>query len=146
MKFFTIFSLFALMLSLNSYAKPDSAEQFYAVNQDYAKCLDVTLGNFESDTQAQKAMSKFYSAITDNTDKLIALQLQANDETMLLFLEMLQDRKILLGYMVAIMSEPDKAFEAEKERLKKTYDFDWKIVHQELWSLNGCNAIYSSFD
>ena len=91
-------------------------------------------------------MSKFYEAITANTDELIELQIRANDKGMLVFLDMLQDRRVLLGYMVAKMSEPDKAFEANKRQLKKKYDFDWKLVHQELWRTNGCNAIYDSFD
>ncbi|MDC5842517.1 hypothetical protein OPW33_24635 [Vibrio europaeus] len=146
MKFLTSLNLFVLSVSLSSHADIDSAEQLYKVNQDYAKCLDVTLGNFTSDVQAQKAMSKFYRAITVNTDKILGLQLQANDEAMQTLLEMLQDRQILLGYMVAKMSEPDKAFEIEKGKLKKAYDFDWKLVHQELWTTNGCNAIYRSLN
>ncbi|MGF1697913.1 hypothetical protein L4C54_19820 [Vibrio lamellibrachiae] len=146
MKFISSLSLFVLAVSLSSHAVPYSAKQLYTVNQDYAKCLDVTLGNFKSDAQAQKAMSKFYRAITANTDKILELQLQANDEVMQTFLEMLQDRQILLGYMVAKMSEPDKAFEVEKDEQKKAFYFDWKLVNQELWRTNGCNAIYRSLD
>lgn len=146
MKFLTSLCLLALTVSLTSHANTDSAEQLYAVNQDYAKCLDVVLGNFKSDAQAQEAMSKFYRVITANTEQLLELQFQANDEGIMAFLEMLQDRKVLLGYMVAKMSEPDKAFKAEKVQLKETYSFDWKLVHQELWRTNGCNAIYGSLD
>ncbi|EHK7543361.1 hypothetical protein ICR46_003716 [Vibrio cholerae] len=146
MKFLVSLGLLVLTVSLTSHANTDSAEQLYEANQDYAKCLNVVLGNFKSDAQAQKAMSKFYRAITNNTEKLLELELQANDERMLVFLEMLQDRKVLLGYMVAKMSEPDKVFEAEKAQLKKTYSFDWRLVHQELWRTNGCNAIYGSLD
>ncbi|PTP15140.1 hypothetical protein CWO27_08230 [Vibrio sp. 10N.286.51.C3] len=132
--------------SFNSHANTDSAEQLYAVNQDYAKCLDVLLGNFKSDAEAQEAMSKFYKALIANTEQILELQLQANDEGMLAFLEVLHDRKVLLGYMVAKMSEPDIAFEAEKAQLKEAHSFDWKLVHQELWRTNGCNAIYGSLD
>ena len=146
MKFFTALSLIALTVPLTGQTNTDLAEQLYAINKDYAKCLDVALGNFNSETQTQKAMSKFYEAITSNTDELIELQIRANDKGMLVFLDMLQDRRVLLGYMVAKMSEPDKAFEANKRQLKKKYDFDWKLVHQELWRTNGCNAIYDSFD
>ncbi|NUZ09277.1 hypothetical protein HUZ36_00645 [Pseudoalteromonas sp. McH1-7] len=144
MKFLTSLCLLALTVSLTNHANTDSAEQLYAVNQDYAKCLDVVLGNFKSDAQAQEAMSKFFGVITANTEQLIEIELQANDELMLAFLKMLQDCKVLLGYMVAKMSEPDKAFEAKKVQLKEAYSFDWKLVHQELWRTNGCNAIYGS--
>ncbi|WP_258185095.1 hypothetical protein [Vibrio sp. 10N.286.51.C3] len=91
-------------------------------------------------------MSKFYKALIANTEQILELQLQANDEGMLAFLEVLHDRKVLLGYMVAKMSEPDIAFEAEKAQLKEAHSFDWKLVHQELWRTNGCNAIYGSLD
>ena len=146
MKFLTSLCLLALTVSFNSHANTDSAEQLYAVNQDYAKCLDVLLGNFKSDAEAQEAMSKFYKALIANTEQILELQLQANDEGMLVFLEVLHDRKVLLGYMVAKMSEPDIAFEAEKAQLKEAHSFDWKLVHQELWRTNGCNAIYGSLD
>ncbi|CAH6892524.1 conserved exported hypothetical protein [Vibrio chagasii] len=146
MKFLTSLCLLALTVSFNSHANTDSAEQLYAVNQDYAKCLDVLLGNFKSDAEAQEAMSKFYKALIANTEQILELQLQANDEGMLAFLEVLHDRKVLLGYMVAKMSEPDIAFEAEKAQLKEAHSFDWKLVHQELWRTNGCNAIYGSLD
>ncbi len=146
MKFLTSLCLLALTVSFNSHANTDSAKQLYAVNQDYAKCLDVLLGNFKSDAEAQEAMSKFYKALIANTEQILELQLQANDEGMLAFLEVLHDRKVLLGYMVAKMSEPDIAFEAEKAQLKEAHSFDWKLVHQELWRTNGCNAIYGSLD
>jgi hypothetical protein len=68
MKFLTSLCLLALTVSFNSHANTDSAEQLYAVNQDYAKCLDVLLGNFKSDAEAQEAMSKFYKALTANTE------------------------------------------------------------------------------
>lgn len=146
MKFLTSLCLLALTVSFNSHANTDSAEQLYAVNQDYAKCLDVLLGNFKSDAEAQEAMSKYYKALIANTEQILELQLQANDEGMLAFLEVLHDRKVLLGYMVAKMSEPDIAFEAEKAQLKEAHSFDWKLVHQELWRTNDCNAIYGSLD
>ena len=137
------FAIIMSACSSASLAETEETEKLASITKDYARCADVAFANFPSDKEAQKAVKAFYSAMIKNIQAMVDLEQKAGDENIEVTIE-LMGKEILTGYMLKGFTEVDSTYQSEKKELNKQYDWDWKRVHKELWSKQGCNAIYSN--
>jgi hypothetical protein len=141
-KFCTLFTaVFFIFLSTSVYAK-DLEEKLFPVIQNYANCIEAVVGNFKDDESNTEVINLFFNASTKSVRTLINERVKSNDKNILNFIDMLGNKELVIGYMLAKMSEPSKMFKLNKQELQKKYNYDYKLVNKELWSSNGCSAIY----
>ena len=136
-------SVLLIALSFPMIAAAETAETnaLAARTTDYARCLDVTLGHFDSDIRAQEAMKVFYAAMIANIRKSLASELEARSDTVKIMDDMM-GREIMIGYFLKSFSEVDQAYRSEKQKLSEDSNWDWKRVNAQLWARHGCNTIY----
>lgn len=79
----------------------------------------------------------------ENIKKMIELDKISSDETIGFFMNVM-GKDVLVEYFLKGYADGGAIYKAEKEKLIKEYNFDWRRVSKELWSNNGCNAIYEN--
>ena len=131
------------VISVSSIAETKESERLLSIAKDYAKCADVALGNFPSDEESQKAVKIFYSQMIDIIRKVVDAEEKSSDERVSFSID-LMGKEILIGFMLKSVTEVDPAYQKAKKDLKKSYEWEWRPVHKELWSKHGCNAIFNS--
>ncbi len=133
------------MLSPNAAAETEETIKLAKITEDYATCADVALGNFPSDKEAQAAVKLFYKAMISNIEKMLDLEIRADDEVTKLYIDYM-GKEIFTGYMLKAFTDVNLRYQTEKKELEEQYNYDWRRVHEELWSKKGCNAIYATFN
>lgn len=111
------------------------------ITEDYAKCVDVALGNFSSDKEAQYTIKVLYKAMISNIEKMVDLERESKNESTIFFLDIMGE-EVFTGYLLRSFTELDAQYKTQKQKLSEQFDHDWRKVNQQLWSTQGCNAIY----
>lgn len=133
----------ALLVPPLAIADTPEGAKIAARTTDYARCLDVALGNFDSDEKAHEAMKVFNAAMIEDIRAMIALELEAKNESVT-FMHDMMGTEILVGYFLKSFSDVDQNYQSEKKRINESNNWDWRRTDSELWNAHGCNAIYKS--
>ncbi|WP_036781099.1 hypothetical protein [Piscirickettsia salmonis] len=138
-----------LFFSSLSFSETKKAEKLDKIADSYSRCINAAIGNFKTDEQTQKGMKKLFGTLIKNIETMLELELNRKNAKTQDFLNMVEDKKILTGYLLAKFVEPDEVFLSEKNRLKKKISGQnqegiakWKKVNQGLWQRFNCDAIY----
>lgn len=125
------------------YHNKERTQELMKITSDYVNCLNSAMGNFSSNKVDIEVTNKFYEVIILNIKEMLDIEISSNNKMTLTLLDALKDKKILLGFMVAALTQPSTAYESKRNELE-LLKYNWRKVNKKLWSLNGCNAIYNS--
>lgn len=126
-----------------SLAETEETERLAKITEEYAKCADVVLGNFPSGQQSQQVIKAFFKAMLSNVEKMVALERQSENDSARFFLDIM-GKDVFTGFLLKGFSELDEHYKASKQQLNAKFNHDWRLVNQQLWAKQGCNAIYVS--
>ena len=142
--------LTTLPLSINAFADDSNKtmeQQFTELNKlniVYAKCNTVATGSGITDKAAQTGLSKtFFSEMLKNHKKMVKLGLEGEPEAFNFFLELMTADMLAAFFMGTNIVEVNGMVKKDMESLYEKYNFDWKLVHTELWETYKCNEVYS---
>jgi hypothetical protein len=122
-------------------AADGASDRLGKVTEQYAKCLDNTLGNFAKEAEAQAAARRFSAAMLRNVRSIVAQERTKPNPTTMFWLETLGE-EAFVGYLFKSFSDVSEEYRAERQVLEKHNKFDWRRTHQQLWSKYGCDAIH----
>ena len=131
----------AVLLPSVSFSETKETESLGRITEQYGRCADVALGNFDTDKKAQDAGSLFFKAMIKNIRSMIEIEQSQGHENTLLFINMV-GKDIFTGYLLRAFADGNEAYKKEKESLQETNNWDWTRTHKQLWSKYGCDAIY----
>lgn len=136
--------LFALSLLFPyfAYSNTQGADSLLKVTWQYAICADVVIGGFETQEQSQAAYMKFLMAMKKNVGRIVEIDEGNRREDPNIQIKAL-GKEAYIGYFIGLLSAGPDGFQEKKKALVKTYNFDWKRAHIQLWNENGCDAIYN---
>ena len=136
--------IFALVVFLpsNSYSsETKETERLGRATEQYGRCADVVLGNFDTDKKAQDAGGLFFKAMIKNIRSMIEIEQSQGHESTLVFINMM-GIDVFTGYLLRTFTDVNEAYQKEKKALQETNNWDWKRTHKQLWNKYGCDAIY----
>jgi hypothetical protein len=123
------------------FADTKETEILAKVTEDYAKCADVALGNFTSDEKSQQAIRVFFKAMLSNVEMIVAIESKSENESLNFFLDVM-GKDVYTGFLLKGLSELDESYKISKQQLSVQFNHDWRLVNENLWAKQGCNAIY----
>ena len=132
-----------LFFSANTFSETEETNRLAPITKDLARCADVLLGNFENEKDSKAALKTFYSKMIENVTSMV--ELEKNSGKTKRFLEIMP-KQILIGFILRSFVDIDQDYQTQKQSLYEQYDWDWKKVNRELWSKQGCNAIYGTIN
>ncbi len=124
-----------------SFSETKETEDLARITEQYGRCADVVLGNFDTDKKAQDAVGLFYKAMIKNINSMIEIEKKQGHESIILLLNIM-GKDVLSGYLLRAFADDKEAYRKEKKSLEETNNWDWKHTHQQLWSKYGCDAVY----
>ena len=135
-----IFTLVLILPSI-SFSETKETENLGRITQQYGRCADVALGNFDTDKKAQDAIGRFFKAMIKNISSIIEIEKRQGHESTVLSLDIM-GKDILTGYLLRAFADVNETYQQEKKSLQETNNWDWERTHQQLWRKYGCDAIY----
>ena len=135
--------IFALVMFLPSisFSETKETEHLGRITEQYGRCADVVMGNFDTDKKAQDAARLFFKAMIKNISSMIEIEKRQGHESTLLFIDIM-GKDIFTGYLLRAFADVNEAYQKEKKSLQETNNWDWKRTDKQLWSKYGCDAIY----
>jgi len=124
-------------------AETDDTERLSAITEDYAKCADVAVGNFNDDVKIKEAMNVLFDGMTKNIYVMIENEIADKNGKTADFVELV-GKDIAVGYLLKGFVDVNPSYKEEKEIIVKENNGDWRAASKILWKRNGCNAIYES--
>lgn len=113
--------IFALVMFLPSvsFSETKETERLGRVTEQYGRCADVVLGNFDTDKKAQNAASLFYKAMIKNISSMIEIEKGQGHESTLIFIDIM-GKDIFTGYLLRAFADVNEAYQKEKKSLQET--------------------------
>jgi hypothetical protein len=137
----TVLLTLALTCSI-AHASDSQAERLSNATEQFAKCLDNTLGNFTKEEDAQVATRRISAAMLHSIRALVLEERKKPESEAHFWIETL-GQEAFVGYLFKSFSDVSEDYKAERQSLKVKNKFDWRRTQQQLWSKYGCDAIYS---
>jgi hypothetical protein len=135
-----IFTLILFLPSI-SFSETKETEDLALITEQYGRCADVALGNFDTEKKAQDAGILFFRAMIKNISSMIEIEKRQGKEFNVLLLNAL-GKEVFTGFLLKSFADVNETYQKEKKSLQEANKWDWKRTNQQLWRKHGCDAIY----